>query len=224
MATPLEEAIEFADNPEPRCACVLVLDVSGSMSGDPIDQLNQGLQYFRECLERDDLAALRTEIAVLAYSFQPTLIHDFSTVYSFDPPELKVIGGTVISSAVEKALDMVEERKESYRANGITYYRPWIWFMTDGYPQHDTKPDLDRALARLARSDQAGQVKFFPVGVGGADMAWLNGMLPGTSAVHLQGLKFNEMFEWLSSSMSSVSQSQPSDRVQLAAPTNWGEV
>jgi hypothetical protein len=42
------EAIEFADNPEPRCACVLLLDVSGSMSGDKINSLNQGLQAFQE--------------------------------------------------------------------------------------------------------------------------------------------------------------------------------
>ena len=33
----------FADNPEPRCPCLLLLDVSGSMQGRPLDQLNQGL-------------------------------------------------------------------------------------------------------------------------------------------------------------------------------------
>lgn len=37
------EAAEFVDNPEPRCACLLLLDTSGSMSGAPIQQLNEGL-------------------------------------------------------------------------------------------------------------------------------------------------------------------------------------
>ena len=46
------EGNEFADNPEPRALCVLVLDSSGSMQGAPIAELNAGLRRFR-----DDLAA-----------------------------------------------------------------------------------------------------------------------------------------------------------------------
>ncbi len=35
---------ELVSNPEPRCACVLLLDTSGSMNGNPLAQLNQGLK------------------------------------------------------------------------------------------------------------------------------------------------------------------------------------
>ena len=41
-------AAEFADNPEPRCPCLLLLDNSGSMSGNPIAELNRGLKTFHE--------------------------------------------------------------------------------------------------------------------------------------------------------------------------------
>ena len=34
---------DFASNPEPRCPCILLLDVSGSMNGRPINELNAGL-------------------------------------------------------------------------------------------------------------------------------------------------------------------------------------
>ena len=37
---------EAAENYEQKCLCVLVLDVSGSMSGEPIQELNKGLQDF----------------------------------------------------------------------------------------------------------------------------------------------------------------------------------
>ncbi|MEI6428086.1 MAG: hypothetical protein WCO45_06800 [Pseudanabaena sp. ELA607] len=40
------DAIEFAENPEPRCPCVLLLDTSGSMSGEKIAALNAGLETF----------------------------------------------------------------------------------------------------------------------------------------------------------------------------------
>jgi len=43
---PLDEVVEFAENPEPRCPCVLLLDVSGSMAGQPINELNEGIQLF----------------------------------------------------------------------------------------------------------------------------------------------------------------------------------
>lgn len=49
----------FADNPEPRCPCLLLLDVSGSMSGNPIRELNEGLKIFRDELMADPLAAKR---------------------------------------------------------------------------------------------------------------------------------------------------------------------
>jgi hypothetical protein len=37
---------EFADNPEPRCPCLLLLDNSGSMRGAPISELNEGLKVY----------------------------------------------------------------------------------------------------------------------------------------------------------------------------------
>ncbi len=42
---------DFASNPEPRCPCILLLDVSGSMSGRPINELNAGwLPFAMSCL------------------------------------------------------------------------------------------------------------------------------------------------------------------------------
>ena len=56
--------VEFSENPDPRCACVLLLDTSGSMSGGPIQALNEGLKIFSETLVKDSLAARRVEVAL----------------------------------------------------------------------------------------------------------------------------------------------------------------
>ena len=61
------ELAEFADNPEPRCAVVLLLDTSGSMHGQPISELNAGLKEFENALKSDRLASLRVEVAVVTF-------------------------------------------------------------------------------------------------------------------------------------------------------------
>jgi len=53
--------VEFVDNPEPRCPCVLLLDTSGSMRGQAIAALNQGVELLAEELNADPLARERDQ-------------------------------------------------------------------------------------------------------------------------------------------------------------------
>ena len=64
----LDEAVEFAENPEARCPCVLLLDTSGSMQGTPIDALNEGLYALKEDLMKNSLASRRVEVAVVTFN------------------------------------------------------------------------------------------------------------------------------------------------------------
>ena len=72
-------AIQIASNPEPRCACVLVLDVSGSMKGEAIEALNRGVQSLIEELSADSLASRRVELSVVTFGNTVELVSDFKT-------------------------------------------------------------------------------------------------------------------------------------------------
>ena len=208
----------FADNPEPRCPCLLLLDVSGSMQGRPLDQLNQGLITFKQELMADVLAAKRVEVSII--SFGPVKKEvSFCQVSSFNPPLLKAQGATPLGEAILKGVELLKARKEEYRQNGIAFYRPWIFLITDGVPTDNWHIAVD--IIRQGEQDKA--FAFFAVGVEGADMKILQ-QLSVREPLKLQGLKFRELFQWLSNSMRSVSTSMVGDAVKLAAPTGWAEL
>ncbi|MBM4038361.1 MAG: VWA domain-containing protein [Planctomycetes bacterium] len=222
--TSLEETVEFSENPEPRCPCVLLLDTSGSMQGAPIAALNDGLRVFEETLARDSLASRRVEVAVVSFDSVVTVVQDFVTADRFAAPTLMAQGLTHMGEAIQTALDMVEQRKATYRANGVAYYRPWVFMITDGEPQGESPDAIETAGQRIHAldNDQRKGVAFFAVGVEGANMDRLR-QLATRAPVKLLGLNFQEMFLWLSASMHAVSQSQVKDQVALPPP-GWAGV
>jgi uncharacterized protein YegL len=219
---PLAEAVEFAENPEPRCPCVLLLDTSGSMQGAPIQALNQGLCSFQGDLQNDTLAAKRVEVAVVTFNTEVSVVQDFVTVDRFQPPTLTAQGLTYMGSAIHTALDMIQARKAQYRAQGIDYYRPWVFMITDGEPQGESDEIVAQAAQRLKADEANKHVAFFAVGVESANMARLGEIVVRTP-VKLKGLDFDEMFVWLSRSMGAVASSKTDEQVALPPP-GWGTV
>ena len=208
------KAVEFAENPEPRVPCVLIVDTSTSMQGPRVDELNKGLQSYRDELVGDPLAAKRVEVGIVTFGGRVTRLVEFTSAKDFVPPKLNVIGGTPMGEAISTALDMIEERKASYREHGIAYYRPWAFLITDGEPNDHWKA----VVSRVHEGERQKSFCFFAVGVEGANMQILQ-EISVRKPLWLQGTKFRELFSWLSNSQQTVSRSSPGDEVPLEDPT-----
>jgi|688.fasta_scaffold13788_6 uncharacterized protein YegL len=211
---------EFVENPENRCPVILLLDTSRSMSGQPIQELTQGLKTFKDEVFRDTQASLSVEVAIVQFGASVKLVQDFITIDDFIPPLLTADGMTPMGEAIEYALDLLEKRKATYRENGIQYYRPWIFMITDGAPTDS----WGKAARRLREAELDNKLLFFAVGVEGADMDTLNHVVPPSRpAVCLNGLDFRSLFIWLSSSMKRVSSGKVGEVIVLP-PVGWGQI
>lgn len=226
----LEGQIEVANPQHPQVATVLLVDTSGSMSGDKIRQLNEGIRFFRDDIAGNDLARKRVESSLVEFGGAVSVSHGFAAVDDFDVPTLSADGDTPMGEAILKAISLIRERKQVYKEIGTDYYRPWIFMVTDGEPT-DMSPGDDlweRAVSAIHQGEAAREFLFFGVGVEPADMEMLRKICPPERPpVSLRPGKFGDMFAWLSRSHQRVSASRVGEQVPLenpAGPDGWAEI
>ena len=188
------------------------------MAGNPIAQLNNGLQDFRDSIQKNELAAMRVEVALITFGGSVDVKQDFITVDQFFPPNLVANGGTPMGAAINTSLDKLEERKQIYKSAGISYFRPWVFLITDGEPTDE----WHAAATRIQAMEDRKGVTFFVVGVDKAKMDTLAQIAPkNRPPAKLNGLDFSAMFLWLSSSLGKVSDSKIGDQVALPPTSGW---
>ncbi|MEM7734270.1 MAG: VWA domain-containing protein [Deinococcota bacterium] len=213
--------VQFADNPDPRVPCLLLLDTSHSMAGEAIAALNEGLQTFKRDIMQDALARRRVEVAIISFGNRGVnLVQDFVTVDDFEPPVLTAGGSTPLGQALEDGLALLRTRKDVYNQAGVQYYRPWVFLITDGAPTDAWQ----QQAAQIQQEEATRGLSFFCVGVERADMTTLAQIASDKRPpLKLKGLAFNELFLWLSQSHQRVSHSRIGDQVATPA-IGWGSV
>jgi uncharacterized protein YegL len=209
MNTTSENIPNIINASESHMALILVLDTSYSMSGPPIDQLNEGLNRFKAEVCQDKQTRDILDVAIIQFNDSCGLVQDFVPIEYMDTLNLLAGGGTNYTGAIREAIRIADERSRFYRRSGTEPYKPWIIFVTDGEPVDN----IDDVVNEVAEMQNEGKARFIALGVGDYDSAILKRL---TDVVfRLDGTDFTSFFNWVGKSMRSVSQSSPGEKPPL---------
>ena len=208
--------VAFTGNTNQRTLCVLLVDGSGSMA-NAIEELNRGLHDLQEELSGNPAVRMRVRLLVarIGDNDEVHILQDWTDAIHFTAPTIQANGSTPMGKAVDLAIEQIEDQKQQMKAAGVSYTRPLVYLITDGEP---TDPGWESAAARCASAVQAKKLQLFAIGTEGANFEKLKKF--GGMVLQLSGLRFRELFQFLSASVASASRTATGDSVQVALPAS----
>ena len=126
-----------------RLPVYLLLDVSGSMSGEPIEAVKNGIQILHSALRKDPYALESAYISVLTFGSEVQQIVPLTEVAMFQPPQISANGGTSLGGVLKKVTECANAEVQKTTAEEKGDWKPLVFVMTDGYPTDDVDKGLE---------------------------------------------------------------------------------
>lgn len=219
--------MEQPRNKDQKCPVVLVLDTSGSMVGQPIEELNKALISLRDEILGDPVLSQRLEVGIVCFDDDARVEKPIDLLSpDSSMPTLEPGGITNVVSGMNLAMQIVEDRKAFYRSNQEPFYRPYIVLFTDGAPTN-TAEEIEELDQRIQQLSDNKKFVFIPFGVAGADMQLLAKLAAQSSDQRLANKavayqmtsveKFGDIFSFVSASIGAAIDKGGSATTQLDA-------
>lgn len=118
-----------------RLPIYLLLDVSGSMTGEPIEAVKTGLQMMKTALRNNPQASETAYVSVITFGKEVKQVEPLVEVLSFTPPNLEAEGETPLGQALKSTSECVVKEVRRSTPNGPKGdYKPMVFLLTDGQP------------------------------------------------------------------------------------------
>ncbi|MDR2164690.1 MAG: VWA domain-containing protein [Zoogloeaceae bacterium] len=120
-----------------RLPVYLLLDVSGSMSGEPIEAVKTGVQTLVSTLRQDPYALETAYLSVITFGSNAQQLVPLTELSSFQTPGISASGTTALGDALVLLAERVDAEIEKTTAEVKGDWKPLVFIMTDGVPTDD---------------------------------------------------------------------------------------
>ncbi len=127
-----------------RLPVYLLLDVSGSMSGEPIEAVKTGVQTLVSTLRQDPFALETAVLSVITFDSSAKQVVPLTELATFQTPNINAGGMTSLGDALSLLASCVENEVAKTTSEEKGDWKPIIFIMTDGAPTDDWQRGFER--------------------------------------------------------------------------------
>lgn len=181
-----------------------LIDVSESMIGDTMRQLDDGLAKLSDTLKTIPEALETAQVSIIAFAGKAKVVTPMVEVANLYPPRLPIGGGTSLGAALDLLMERIDKDVTPTTPDRKGDWKPIVFLLTDGVPTDNPSAAMERWKSKYAR-----KASLVSISVGGrADLKGLREMSDKTMILNdISDAAFTNLITWVTQSITIQSQS-----------------
>jgi uncharacterized protein YegL len=179
-----------------RLPVYLLLDTSGSMTGEPIEAVKNGVQMMISSLRQNPQAIETAFLSVITFDTTAQQIIPLTDLASFQMVDLKATGVTALGEALRLVAYKIETEVAKTTTEQKGDWKPLVFIMTDGIPTDNWESGLSefkKAKTAFTVACAAG---------GGADASILKQITDNVVSLDTaDSSSIGKFFQWVTASI-----------------------
>lgn len=202
-----------------RLPIYFLVDVSESMVGTPIEQVQEGMRTIIQNLRVDPYALETVFVSIIVFAGKAKVLSPLTELYKFYPPTFPIGGGTSLGKALECLMNDIDCNVQKTTLEEKGDWKPIIFLFTDGNPTDNYADAFRRWNEKYRR-----HCNLIAVSIGdNVNMLTLSQLTEDILMLKdTDPESFSRFFKWVTASIKTTSMSvseQNTDGIKLA-PTD----